>query len=70
MRGGLTPKTVSELPFDIKHLSQHNSEKMLFTFTNGKTVDLNNELGACKMVIREDFDNYFFNYVQKKVLIF
>ena len=64
--GGLTPKTVSELPFDIKHLSQHNSEKMLFTFTNGKTVDLNNELGACKMVVREEFDNYFFNHVQKK----
>ena len=39
---------------------------MLFKFTNGKTVDLNNELGACKMVVREDFDNYFFNYVKQK----
>lgn len=64
--GGLTPKTIAELPFDIGCLSQHNSEKMLFKFTNGKTVDLNNSLGACKMVIREDFDNYFFNYVAKK----
>ena len=64
--GGLTPKTIAELPFDINSLSQHNSEKMLFTFTNGKTVDLNNELGACKMVIREEFDNYFFNYVLQK----
>ena len=64
--GGLTPKTIAELPFDIKALSQHNSDKMLFKFTNGKTVDLNNELGACKMVIREEFDNYFFNFVIKK----
>ena len=64
--GGLTPKTIAELPFDVNSLSQHNSEKMLFTFTNGKTVDLNNELGACKMVIREEFDNYFFNYVLQK----
>ena len=46
--GGLTPKTLSELPFDVEHLSQHNSKKMLFQFTNGKTVDLNNELGASK----------------------
>ena len=38
---------------------------MLFKFTNGKTVDLNNELGACKMVIRE-FDNYFFDFVRQK----
>lgn len=64
--GGLTPKTVAELPFDVNALSQHNSEKMLFKFTNGKTVDLNNKLGACKMVIREEFDNYFFNYVLQK----
>ena len=64
--GGLTPKTLSELPFDVGHLSQHNSKKMLFQFTNGKTVDLNNELGACKMVVREDFDNYFFSYVKQK----
>jgi len=64
--GGLTPKTIAELPFDIKALSQHNSDKMLFKFTNGKTVDLNNELGACKMVIREEFDHYFFNFVIKK----
>ena len=64
--GGLTPKTIAELPFDINPLSQHNSEKMLFKFTNGKTVDLNNELGACKMVIREEFDNYFFDFVRQK----
>ena len=66
--GGLTPKTIAELPFDINPLSQHNSEKMLFKFTNGKTVDLNNELGACKMVI-EEFDNYFLILFAKKVLI-
>ena len=64
--GGLTPKTVENLPFEITDLEQHSSEKMLFKFTNGKTVDLNNQLGACKMVVREDFDNYFFNYVRKK----
>ena len=68
--GGLTPKTIAELPFDIKALSQHNSDKMLFKFTNGKTVDLNNELGACKMVIREEFDHYFFNFVIKFFFIF
>ena len=28
-----------------------------------KTVDLNNESGACKMVVREEFDEFFFNYV-------
>ena len=64
--GGLTPKTVDNLPFDLASLEQHSSKKMLFKFTNGKTVDLNNELGACKMVIREDFDNFFFNYVRNK----
>ena len=39
---------------------------MLFKFTNGKTVDLNNESGACKMVVREEFDEFFFNYVVGK----
>ena len=64
--GGLTPKTVESLPFNLNSLEQHSSKKMLFKFTNGKTVDLNNQLGACKMVIREDFDNFFFNYVKDK----
>ena len=64
--GGLTPKTVNLLPFNINHLKQHDSEKMLFKFTNGKTVDLNHIEGACKMVVREDFDNYFFDYVTSK----
>ena len=64
--GGLTPKTVENLPFKLDELEQHNSDKMLFKFTNGKTVDLNNQLGACKMVIREEFDNYFLNYVKNK----
>ncbi len=64
--GGLTPKTVENLPFELTALEQHTSKKMLFKFTNGKTVDLNNHLGACKMVIREDFDNYFFRYVRNK----
>ena len=64
--GGLTPKTVEELPFEITDLKQHDSEKMLFKFTNGKTVDLNNESGACKMVVREEFDNFFLNYVKNK----
>ena len=40
--GGLTPKTVNLLPFDIEPLKQHDSEKMLFKFTNGKTVPNNN----------------------------
>ena len=57
--GGLTPKTIAELPFDIDNLSEHNSEKMLFKFTNGKTVDLNNELGACKMVVRRNLTIIF-----------
>ncbi len=64
--GGLTPKTVNNLPFNLTSLEQHSSKEMLFKFTNGKTVDLHNQLGACKMVIREDFDNFFFNYVIKK----
>jgi flavin-dependent dehydrogenase len=64
--GGLTPKTVEELPFEITDLKQHDSETMLFKFTNGKTVDLNNESGACKMVVREEFDEFFFNYVVGK----
>ena len=66
--GGLTPKTVEELPFDITNLKQHDSETMLFKFTNGKTVDLNNESGACKMVIREEFDEFFFNYVIESIV--
>ena len=68
--GGLTPKTVENLPFEISTLEQHTSEKMLFKFTNGKTVDLNHHLGACKMVIREDFDNFFFSYVRNKGAVF
>ena len=64
--GGLTQKTVKELPFEITDLKQHDSEKMLFKFTNGKTVDLNHQLGACKMVVREEFDDLFFNYVTNK----
>tara|TARA_Y100000389_G_C17439538_1_gene507704 strand:- start:86 stop:1195 length:1110 start_codon:yes stop_codon:yes gene_type:complete len=64
--GGLTPKTVALLPFELANLKQHDSQKMLFKFTNGKTVDLNNDLGACKMVVREEFDNYFYEYVKDK----
>ena len=64
--GGLTPKTVEELPFKIDDLKQHDSEKMLFKFTNGKTVNLYNESGACKMVVREEFDEFFFDFVKNK----
>jgi geranylgeranyl reductase family protein len=64
--GGLTPKTVDALPFEIDSLKQHDSQKMIFKFTNGKAVDLNHATGACKMVIREDFDNYFFKHVKNK----
>lgn len=64
--GGLTPKTVNNLPFELNHLEQHSSKKMDFKFTNGKTVHLKHNDGACKMVIREDFDHHFFNFVINK----
>ena len=64
--GGLTPKTVKNLPFSLKGLEQHSSESMDFKFTNGKTVHLKHNEGACKMVIREEFDNHFLNFIIKK----
>ncbi len=63
--GGITKKALMELPIDIKHLIQHNSYKMVFRFDKGKKVELSNDLGSCVMVVREEFDNYFFEETLK-----
>tara|TARA_B110000008_G_C16942944_1_gene553248 strand:- start:812 stop:1936 length:1125 start_codon:yes stop_codon:yes gene_type:complete len=59
--GGITMKALRELPINIDHLIQHSSQKMIFRFEDNKKVELQNNTGSCVMVIREDFDNYYFN---------
>ncbi len=59
--GGITMKALKELPINIDHLIQHSSQKMMFRFDDNKKIELQNNTGSCVMVIREDFDNYYFN---------
>lgn len=63
--GGITIKALDQLPIDISHLIQHCSYEMVFRFDKHRKVELKNEMGSCIMVIREDFDNYFFNETLK-----
>ena len=58
--GGITKKALAQLPIDISHLVQHCSYEMIFRFDGNRKIELKNEIGSCVMVIREDFDNYFF----------
>jgi len=59
--GGITIKALKELPINIDHLIQHSSQKMVFRFDNKRKIELQNNTGSCVMVIREEFDNYYFN---------
>ena len=63
--GGITKKTLKHLPIDISHLIRHTAKEMVFSFSNKKSVKLNNRLGSCVMVIREEFDNYYFEETVK-----
>ena len=58
--GGITMKTLKHLPIDISHLVQHRAKKMIFNFGGNKQVNLNHNNGSCIMVIRDEFDKYFF----------
>jgi geranylgeranyl reductase family protein len=63
--GGITKKTLKHLPIDITHLVKHTAKKMKFSFDDKKSVKLNHNLGSCVMVIRDDFDNYYFKETVK-----
>ncbi|MBS83249.1 MAG: hypothetical protein CMD65_03845 [Gammaproteobacteria bacterium] len=59
--GGITIKALNQLPIDISHLIQHQSYDMIFEFDEKRKINLNNQDGSCVMVIREDFDKFFFD---------
>ena len=63
--GGITMKTIRHLPIDIKHLVQHTAKNMKFSFSENQSVELHNDTGSCVMVIRDEFDNYFFTETLK-----
>ncbi len=58
--GGITMKTFKHLPIDISHLIQHTAQEMIFNFGGNKKIKLSHTKGSCVMVIREEFDEYFF----------
>ena len=64
--GGITKKALDQLPIDISHLIQHCSYEMVFKFDDHRAVELQHDLGSCVMVIREEFDHYFFNETLKQ----
>ncbi len=59
--GGITIKTLNHLPINISHLVEHKATKMKFSFGDSKQVNLSHDNGSCVMVIRDKFDEYFFN---------
>ena len=63
--GGITMKTIKHLPINIEHLVQHTAKKMKFSFSMNKSVELEHNTGSCVMVIRDEFDNYFFEETLK-----
>ena len=63
--GGITMKTIKHLPISIEHLVQHTAKKMKFSFSMDKSVELEHNTGSCVMVIRDEFDNYFFEETLK-----
>ena len=63
--GGITMKTLKHLPVNIDHLVEHTAKKMVFDFGGSKRVGLSHNIGSCVMVIRDEFDNYFFNETLK-----
>ncbi len=63
--GGITMKTIKHLPINIEHLVQHTAKNMKFSFSEHRSVELQNDTGSCVMVIRDEFDNYFFKETLK-----
>ena len=59
--GGITMKTLKHLPINIDHLVEHTAKEMKFSFGGKKEINLSHENGSCVMVIRDKFDEYFFN---------
>ena len=64
--GGITIKALHHLPINIDHLIKHTAKKMIFSFNEKKKVNLSHETGSCVMVIRDEFDDYFFNETLKQ----
>ena len=65
--GGITMKTLKHLPINIDHLVEHTAKEMKFSFGGKKEINLSHENGSCVMVIRDKFDEYFFNQTLKPV---
>ncbi len=63
--GGITMKTIRHLPINIEHLVQHTAKNMKFSFSENRSVELQNDTGSCVMVIRDEFDDYFFKETLK-----
>ena len=63
--GGITMKTFNHLPINIDHLIQHTAQDMIFNFGGNKKIKLSHNKGSCVMVIREEFDEYFFKETVK-----
>ena len=68
--GGITMKTLKHLPVDINHLVQHKAQDMIFSFSQKRKIKLNNAKGSCVMVIRDKFDEFFFNETVKAGAVF
>ena len=64
--GGITMKTLKHLPFKIDHLVKHTAREMKFSFDDKKVINLSHDNGSCVMVIRDKFDEYFFNQTIKQ----
>ncbi len=63
--GGITMKTIKHLPINVEHLVQHTARNMKFSFSKDRSVELQHDTGSCVMVIRDEFDNYFFEETLK-----
>jgi geranylgeranyl reductase family protein len=68
--GGITMKTLKHLPVDINHLVQHKAQDMVFSFSEKRKIKLNHDKGSCVMVIRDKFDEFFFNETVKAGAVF
>ena len=68
--GGITMKTLKHLPVDIDHLVQHKAQDMVFSFSQKRKIKLNHAKGSCVMVIRDKFDEFFFNETVKAGAVF
>jgi flavin-dependent dehydrogenase len=68
--GGITMKTLKHLPVDIDHLVQHKAQDMVLSFSQKRKIKLNHKKGSFVMVIRDNYDELFFNETVKAGAVF